>query len=205
MSTLEKMPGHTRLYRRNATYYHRCAVPEDIRGTYGKREETFSLKTKDYARACELVRRKAVEVDQRFNAHRQRLHREQQAADRLGQESLDALTPEQSEAIEQAYYAHLLEEDEAARLDTFLKDTQRDGHADLPEVPRNTLKEHGENAASALAGVKLLYATGENNVALDAEVAEVLTWSPVNLNVAEGSQGWREAVRALQVASRRAY
>lgn len=41
------MPGHTRLYRRGATYYHRAAVPKDIVETYGKREETFSLHTKD--------------------------------------------------------------------------------------------------------------------------------------------------------------
>ncbi len=38
------MPGHTRLYRRGAVYYHRAAVPQDIAETYGKREETFSVK-----------------------------------------------------------------------------------------------------------------------------------------------------------------
>ena len=42
------MSGHPRLYRRKATYYHRAAVPIDIRDTYPKTEETFSLKTKDY-------------------------------------------------------------------------------------------------------------------------------------------------------------
>ena len=46
------MPGHTRLYRRGAVYYHRAAVPVDIIATYGKREETFSLKTKDPAEGC---------------------------------------------------------------------------------------------------------------------------------------------------------
>ncbi|SLN74311.1 hypothetical protein ROA7450_04213 [Roseovarius albus] len=42
------MPGHTRLYRRGATYYHRAAVPVDIIATYPKSEETFSLRTKSY-------------------------------------------------------------------------------------------------------------------------------------------------------------
>ncbi|WP_411741981.1 DUF6538 domain-containing protein [Rhodobacter sp. TJ_12] len=49
------MPGHTRLYRRGAVYYHRAAVPTDIAATYGKREETFSLKTRDYAEAVRRV------------------------------------------------------------------------------------------------------------------------------------------------------
>jgi hypothetical protein len=70
---LEKMPGHPRLYRRGNTYYHRAAAPLDIVGTYGKREETFSLKTKDYAEAVRRVRRAAAEVDQKFTAHREYL------------------------------------------------------------------------------------------------------------------------------------
>jgi hypothetical protein len=28
------MPSHTRLYRRNATYYHRAVVPKAIIGSY---------------------------------------------------------------------------------------------------------------------------------------------------------------------------
>ncbi len=67
------MSGHPRLYRRNATYYHRAAIPVDIKDTYPKTEETFSLKTTDYREALRLVRIKAVEVDQRFEAHRQKL------------------------------------------------------------------------------------------------------------------------------------
>jgi hypothetical protein len=70
VEALKKMPGHTRLYRRGATYYHRAAVPQDIRDTYGKREETFSLGTKDHAEACRLVREAAVNVDRKFEAHR---------------------------------------------------------------------------------------------------------------------------------------
>ncbi|MEQ8321851.1 MAG: hypothetical protein RH946_16425 [Rhodospirillales bacterium] len=43
------MPAHPRLYRRGATYYHRAAIPVDIKDTYPKSEETFSLGTKDHA------------------------------------------------------------------------------------------------------------------------------------------------------------
>lgn len=52
--------------RRGAVYYHRAAIPADIKDSYPKAEETFSLKTKDRAEALRLVRVAAVEVDERF-------------------------------------------------------------------------------------------------------------------------------------------
>ena len=76
MRTLENMPGHTRLYRRGAVYYHRAAIPKDIADTYPKTEETFSLKTKDHAEALRRVRIEAVRVDEKFEAHRRRLEAE---------------------------------------------------------------------------------------------------------------------------------
>jgi hypothetical protein len=76
---MEKMSGHTRLYRRGATYYHRAGIPVDIKDTYPKTEETFSLRTKDYHEALKKVRIAAVEVDQRFEAHRQMLARQASA------------------------------------------------------------------------------------------------------------------------------
>ena len=62
MAALEKMPGHPRLYRRGAVYYHRAIVPKDIADTYSKVEETFSLKTKEHAEALRLVRVASVGV-----------------------------------------------------------------------------------------------------------------------------------------------
>ncbi len=106
------MSGHTRLYRRNSTYYHRAAVPTDIRDTYGKREETFSLKTKDYREALRLVRIAAIEVDEKFEAHRRRL-------EQLKQLPLQELSGDQIKHIGNIYYAHLLEEDEETRLSSF--------------------------------------------------------------------------------------
>ncbi|MCV2447156.1 DUF6538 domain-containing protein [Paracoccus sp. DMF] len=57
------MPGHTRLARRGRS---RAAVPQDIKSSHPKAEETFSLKTKDYADALRLVRLTAAEVDGRL-------------------------------------------------------------------------------------------------------------------------------------------
>ena len=64
------MPVQTRLVRRGSVYYHRAAIPADIQDTYPKSEETFSLKTRDYQEALRLVKLAAVEVDSRFEAHR---------------------------------------------------------------------------------------------------------------------------------------
>ena len=70
MGKLLSMSAHSRLDRRGAVYYHRAAVPKDIIDSYGKVEETFSLKTKDLNEALRLVRIKAVEVDRKFDDHR---------------------------------------------------------------------------------------------------------------------------------------
>lgn len=74
------MTGHPRLYRRGATYWHRAAIPVDIKSTYPKPEETFSLRTKDYREALRLVRVAAADVDRKFEAHRQGMSRSQQPA-----------------------------------------------------------------------------------------------------------------------------
>jgi hypothetical protein len=89
---LEKMTGHTRLYRRRATYYHRAAVPQYIQETYGKREETFSLRTKDRAEALTRVRVEAVRVDKLFAQHRRDQSRVTLSAPNP---ALDELTPDQ--------------------------------------------------------------------------------------------------------------
>ncbi|WP_338604819.1 DUF6538 domain-containing protein [Desulfoferula mesophila] len=76
---MEKMPGHPRLYRRGAVYYHRAAIPVDIKDTYPKAEETFSLGTKDYNEALKRVRIAAVEIDRRFDQHRHKLQQQASA------------------------------------------------------------------------------------------------------------------------------
>lgn len=88
MRPLQKMPGHTRLYRRGAVYYHRAAVPQDIVATYGKREETFSLGTREFTEAVRKARIAAIQVDKKLEEHRLKLARQQAPM-------LRELTPEQ--------------------------------------------------------------------------------------------------------------
>ncbi len=102
------VPGHTRLYRRGAVYYHRCAVPTDLRESYGKREELISLKTRDYAVALKKVRRLAVEVDKRFEAHRQRLKPAFQ---------IENLTQEAMNRLAELRFQQIVTQHEKARLD----------------------------------------------------------------------------------------
>jgi hypothetical protein len=108
------MTGHTRLYRRGANYYHRCVVPKDIISSYGKIEETFSLKTKDYAQALKLVRQAAVTVDRKFDTHRIRL------ANLQGPQR-ENLSETQIAELADQYYRSLLDEDDETRLDGFVE------------------------------------------------------------------------------------
>ena len=106
---MEKVSGHTNLFRRGAVYYFRARVPLDIVESYEKTEEKFSLKTKDYKEAVTKVRLEAVRVEKLFATHRLKMKR-------LSQPALTELTPEQLKHIHDVYYAYLLEEDDETRL-----------------------------------------------------------------------------------------
>ena len=149
MTAMETMPGHTRLYRRGAVYYHRAAVPHDIVETYGKREETFSLRTKDRAEALRRVRIAAVQVDEKFAKHRREVVR-----NRLldSQPPLDELTTEQIARVKAAYLHHLLDEDEEVRLDGFYDPEDEL----LVFEPRPTFKER-QDLVAHMDEVKLIY------------------------------------------------
>src|SRR6056297_1264105 len=136
------MAGHTRLYRRGATYYHRAAVPKDIVETYGKREETFSLRTKDRAEALVRVRIEAVRVDTLFADHRRSLERVRTTA---SQPPLDELDPEQIALVKRAYLHHLLDEDEEVRVEGF--EDPSDPEEPIVYLPRPTFEERQELAA----------------------------------------------------------
>ena len=147
MSTLKKMTGHTRLYRRGANYYHRCVVPKDIISSYGKIEETFSLKTKDYAQALKLVRQAAVTVDRKFDTHRIRL------ANLQGPQR-ENLSETQIAELADQYYRSLLDEDDETRLDGFVEiglgdDGVKSYLGPLVEAPRRTFEEHEEANADS--------------------------------------------------------
>ena len=62
-----KVPGHTRLYRReNGIYYLRAKVPQSIRSVVKRTEIRVSLKTTDYHTALRLVKIESLKADRRF-------------------------------------------------------------------------------------------------------------------------------------------
>lgn len=180
------MTGHTRLYRRGATYYHRAAIPVDIHDSYGKSEETFSLKTKDYQEALKLVRQAAVEVDAKFEAHRQYLKR-------MCEPKIDVLTTDQVRAMGERYYIHLLEEDQDLREeDGFYHPDER-----LPEAPIPSFEEYVEANAELEDYARQLMATARVDTFFHSEAREVLGWTDVSIPLAEDSKSWR--VLALEL------
>lgn len=187
---LRKVSGHTRLYRRGAVYYHRAVVPADIVGTYGKREELISLRTKDRAEALRRVRIKAVEVDNLFEAHRRAMRSSPAEA-----QAVDELTDDQIQAIKAVYHAHLLEEDEAIRLDGF-----EDDQDTVPPLPVPTFEERQDEID--LMDVQGRHLRGRFNVDrfYGAEVEEVASWPSVNLSVRAGTLAFKQFAAALQDA-----
>lgn len=179
VAAIEKMPGHPRLYRRRATYYHRAAIPKDIADTYPKSEETFSLKTTDHREAIRLVRIAAVEVDQRFEAHRrlQKLPVQQE------------LTPQQLKHIGDVYFTHRLEEDEEMRADGFVGYNFAKSFDDAEEMHSNFVKD-----------VRRQYARGEPDLFIWDEAEEILSWDDVNIKLAKDSPSWPVLARTMQEA-----
>ncbi|HLO76357.1 MAG TPA: DUF6538 domain-containing protein [Magnetospirillum sp.] len=177
------MPGHPRLYRRGAVYWHRAAVPVDIKDTYPKAEETFSLRTKDHREALKLVRIEAARVDRLFDDYRRRMALQ-------AQPPLDNLTDEQIKRIGEAYYAALLDEDDEVRNEAF---------------EGRSFEEYAEDIDTFDASTRYQYARGEVDSFYAEEVDEVLSWNNVNLRLAEASPSRRKLARELQAAAIRAY
>ncbi|WP_281926559.1 site-specific integrase [Roseibium album] len=177
------MAGHPRLYRRGATYYHRAAIPRDIKTTYPKTEETFSLGTKDYQEALRLVRQEAVKVDRRFDEHRLELSKAAQPA-------LEELSQAQIDLIGDIYYAFLLEEDEELREEGF---------------ESKSFEEHADDI-EMLGGInRNAYARGEDTEGFFRDEAEeVLSWTNVDLKLNPQSKSWRKLIRKLQTTTLRA-
>lgn len=198
------MSGHTRLYRRNATYYHRAAIPTDIKDTYPKTEETFSLGTKDYKEALRLVKLAAVDVDNRFAEHR-----EEQRQANLPKHA--ELTVEQIRQVGQVYYTHLLNEDEEGRIEGFGDVPKKHYIVSSGQGPSEFIKKHGfpkssfdefeQDNKELLVSLKHEHARGIVDTFLEDEVDEVLSWSNINLPLLPDSPSRKLVVRELQRAS----
>ena len=138
------MSGHPRLYRRNATYYHRAAIPVDIKDSYPKTEETFSLKTKDYKEALRLVRVASVEVDRKFEEHRNWLLLQSGPM-------TDELTEEQIKLVGELHYHQCLKENDWERENRFglqgdneeMADVLFDDHTEAMDLGERQFKADG--------------------------------------------------------------
>ena len=186
------MPGHPRLYRRGAMYYHRAAIPVDISDTYPKSEETFTLKTSDYREAVRLVRIAAAETDRKFEAHRRQLAEQSRPP-------VQELTDDQIKRIGDAYYAFRLEEDEESRLDSFY-----DEDAPMPDLPAPSFDEYVDDTDALDELNRANYARGKTDVFFTDEAREILTWDNVNIRLAPSSPSWPKITRVLQAATIRA-
>ncbi len=188
---MEDMPKHPRLTRRGQVYWFRAAIPADIRDTYPKAEETFSLRTKEPREALVRVRRASAEVDARFEAHRRKLALAQ------GPEVAE-LSKVQLARIEEVYYAHLLDEDEAVRLEGFHED------GSYRELPAPTFEEHERASGDLEANARHHLARGKSDTFFRAEAEDVLSWDGVGINLPPTSGSWKPAERAIQSATVRA-
>jgi integrase len=61
---VEEVKSPENLTQRGATYYYRARVPDELRAHFGKREFSYSLKTKEFRVALERHARKHLEVVQ---------------------------------------------------------------------------------------------------------------------------------------------
>lgn len=176
------MPFPPRMTQRGNVYWFRASIPSDIKKSYPKTEEAFSLRTSDYQEALKVHRKASAEVDGRFDDHRNWMARQQRPA-------LLELTDEQIKGVEDAYYWHLLDEDD---------DVRADGLDD------ETFEYYSEQIEGSDAGSRHLYARGQVDSFSLMEAEEVLSWESIDLVLAPNSPSWPKLGRAILIANVRA-
>lgn len=105
---MAEVKNQTYLVKRGGVYWFRRKIPIELVPFYdGKKEITFSLRTKDQKQAKEKAQFEALKSSQEFS-HKAAL---------LRSAPVDQLSADEIGRIAELYYAHLLEEDEEARLE----------------------------------------------------------------------------------------
>lgn len=189
---MKDMPRHPRLMMRGNTYWHRAAIPSDIKETYPKTEETFSLRTKNAYEALIAVRKAAAEVDEKFAAHRR-----QMAV--LSTPPVSELSKAQLDLVEDLYYAHLLDEDEGIRMDGFYEPDEPQ-----PEAPVQSFEDRVASTEEFASGAGFMLARGKSDAFYRAEAEEVLTWDGLEVSLDGNSPSWKAVYRSIQSAIVRA-
>lgn len=104
------MQGQTNLFKRGSVYWFRKKVPVDLLEHYTEAARTgdfrFSLRTRDRAAAKALAATKAAEYEREFAELRARRSN-----------PISSLNDDQLRLLTRAWTSHLLEEDEAERIE----------------------------------------------------------------------------------------
>ena len=188
---MDKVAKQTNLTRRGAVYYFRTRVPFDIVDSVGKAEVCYSLKTKDHAEAVRKVRHELSKIEDLFQEHRSALAYETLPAQ-------EEINTDQLKHIHDAYYQHLLEEDEETRLSGFYKGAMR-------ALPSDTFEEFIETSEILAEVTASDYAQGDVETFFLGEAEEVLSWNGVEIKLQADSIAMRKVARTLQEAAIAAY
>ena len=172
-------------------YYFRKVVPDGLRAQVGRREWKQSLGTKDPGEARRKHAVEAMRVSQELDD----LRRQIAALSAPPLAELDAATIKR---IGEAYYVHLLEEDDDQRLAGF-RTPER-----LPDTPTPTFEEYAADGAEFEASARHGYARGEVDAFYLSEVDEVLSWDGFEVRLDPVSPSRKLVARELQAAAIRA-
>ena len=119
---MREMAKHPWLTTRGSTYYARAPVPVDIAEKYGKREVTYSLRTKDAVDARRLIVIEAKRISDDFETHRQGL------VSTPGQPLTTPLDANKLQRLGDEFYQDVVDNDFAWRSDLLAKArADRDG------------------------------------------------------------------------------
>ena len=117
------------------------------------------------------------------------------------QPQVSELTPEQIKLASDAYFAHILDEDEEKRLEGFHELDPDHAESALPNTPRQTFEEHLETQGDFEAGVKADYARGRTDEFFKGEAEELLSWEGIEIRLDPWSPSWKPLIRAMQEAT----
>lgn len=184
------MAKQTYLHQRGTKWYFRCAIPTDIKDTYPKTIEKWSLGTSDHSEALKLVRTASAEAERRFEEHRRMLKAQ-------AQPPLKKLSKEEIRKVGDAYYAHLLQEDEDTRFTHGFYQGE-----ELEAPPGHTFEEYKELTENLDGVEREAHASGNVLTFYEDEAEEVLAWSGIRLE--KNSPSLKAVARQLQAASLKA-
>lgn len=148
---LQKVPGHTRLYRRGCRYYIRAKVPIDLQSAMKKKEIKNSLKTSDYREAVRAVKLESAKLDALFDDTRALVHRGAQ-----GKKPLASLSEGQAMQMVVRWFLEI----ESKSEEEYDADFGRLSEEEKGEI-LSTLNEDEQVYSGKVEGAESLVGTGE--------------------------------------------